>query len=213
MEQKTTIRPVLVTGFDPFGGETINPAFEAVRLLPDVIGGVPVERLEVPTVFALAGKTVIEAVERLDPVMVVCVGQAGGRDGITPEKVAINDMESTAADNAGVKGTGLPVIPGRPTAYFSTLPLAEMVRAMQAIGLPAKVSYTAGTFVCNSLMYTLLDYLSEHRPDIPGGFIHVPFAAEQVAGKPEGTPFMTLPDIARGLEAAIDAALKTQNIK
>ena len=207
------MRPVLVTGFDPFGGETINPAFEAVRLLPDVIDGVPVERLEVPTIFALAGKTVIEAVERLNPRMVVCVGQAGGRDGITPEKVAINYTESTIPDNAGVKGTGLPVIEGRPTAYFSTLPLTEMVSAIQAAGYKAKVSYTAGTFVCNALMYTLLDDLSEHRPDIPGGFIHVPFAAEQVAGKPEGTPYMALSDIAIGLEAAIRAALNARNQK
>ena len=199
------MRKLLITGFDPFGGETVNPAFEAVRLLPDTIARLQLIKLELPTVFGAAGERLLAKIEAVQPAAVLCVGQAGGRAAITPEKVAINYMDGRIPDNAGRQPQDEPIRPDGPDAYFTTLPVRRMAERIRAAGIPAAVSYTAGTYVCNYLMYTLLDWAAENRPELRGGFIHVPYAMEQLKGKPDGTPGMELQQIAHGLACAIEA--------
>ena len=196
---------ILITGFDPFGGETVNPAYEAVKLLPDTIAGAEIIKLEVPTRFHRAGAVLEDAMQRHKPDAVICVGQAGGRAAITPEKVAINLMDGRIPDNAGYQPVDVPIREDGETAYFTPLPVKAMVQRMRDAGIPAAVSYTAGTYVCNYLLYTLLYLIDKKYPDVRGGFIHVPYAMEQVINKPLGTPSMDLRQIARGLETAVEA--------
>ena len=147
---------ILVTGFDPFGGETVNPAYEAVKLLPDSIAGAQIIKLQVPTRFALSSTVLEAAVNEHRPDAVICVGQAGGRSAITPERVAINLADASIPDNAGDQPVDEPIRKDGAPAYFTSLPVKAMVQKMRAAGIPAALSYTAGSFVCNSLMYTLL---------------------------------------------------------
>ena len=187
------MKKLLITGFDPFGGELVNPAYEAVRLLPDVVAGIKLCKLEVPTEFVRSGAILRDALA------------AGGRAAITPERVAINLMDARIPDNAGFQPVDQPVVPGGPAAYFATLPVRRMVEAIEKAGLPAQISNTAGTYVCNCLLYTLLHTAAVEYPGMPGGFIHVPYALEQLPGKPEGTHGLALQQIARGLSCAIEA--------
>ena len=152
MKGTTPMKKLLITGFDPFGGESLNPSWEAVRLLPDTIGQWQLTRLMLPTVFGRAAAAVLEAAETLQPDAVVCIGQAGGRSGITPEVVGINLREARIPDNAGQQPVNEPVIPGAPAAYFATLPVRTMVAAMQEEGIACGLSYTAGSSVCNDLL-------------------------------------------------------------
>lgn len=198
---------ILITGFDPFGGETVNPAYEAVKLLPDTIAGAEIIKLEVPTQFHRAGAVLEDAMQRHKPDVVICVGQAGGRAAITPEKVAINLMDGRIPDNAGYQPVDVPIQEDGETAYFTSLPVKAMVQRMRDAGIPAAVSYTAGTYVCNYLLYTLLYLIDKKYPHVRGGFIHVPYAMEQVINKPLGTPSMDLRQIARGLETAVEAVV------
>ena len=170
---------ILLTGFDPFDREKVNPAFEAVKLLPDTIAGAQIVKLEVPTQFVRAGEVLEAAMAEHKPDVVICVGQAGGRAAITPEKVAINLMDGRIPDNAGYQPVDVPIRADGPAAYFATLPVKAMVQRMQDAGIPAAVSYTAGTYVCNSLMYMLLSLIDRKFPSVRGGFIHVPYAMEQ----------------------------------
>ncbi|HCH22176.1 pyroglutamyl-peptidase I [uncultured Bifidobacterium sp.] len=198
---------VLVTGFDPFGGESVNPAYEAVKLLPDTIAGARIVKLEIPTVFTRSAEVVEKAITDVKPDIVISVGQAGGRSALTVEKVAINLAEARIPDNDGEQPLDQPLREDGDTAYFATIPVKAMVANVRAHELPAFVSYTAGTFVCNSVMYNVLYLLDRKFPGVRGGFIHVPYASQQVVGKPNGTPFMPLPDIAKSLEYAIEAAV------
>ena len=198
-------KKLLITGFDPFGGESVNPAFEAVRLLPDEIAGFELRKLEIPTEFIRSGVLLKEALRADRPDAVLCVGQAGGRAAVTPERVAINLMDARIPDNAGYQPIDMPVEPDGPAAYFSTLPVKAIAARIQSDGLPASVSNTAGTYVCNSLLYTLLPTAALEYPGLHGGFLHVPYAMEQLPGKPSGTFAMPLPDIARALARAIEA--------
>lgn len=188
---------ILVTGFDPFGGETVNPAYEAVKLLPDTIAGAQIIKLQVPTRFTLSGTVLEAAVNEHRPDAVICVGQAGGRSAITPERVAINLADASIPDNAGDQPVDEPIRKDGAPAYFTSLPVKAMVQKMRAAGIPAALSYTAGSFVCNSLMYTLLYLIDRQYPAMRGGFIHVPYAMEQAVNKPLGTPSMELHQIAR----------------
>ena len=192
------MKRLLISGFDPFGGERINPSFEAVKLLPDIIGEYELTKIELPTVFGRAAEIMIEKIAEIRPDAVICVGQAGGRRGITPEVIGINLREATIADNAGNMPKNERVREGAPDGIFSTLPVREMVEAIKAEGLPSSLSYSAGAFVCNDLLYSLL--CEYQNTDIKIGFIHVPFLPEQAK---EGVPSMELTDIARGLRAAI----------
>ena len=198
---------VLLTGFDPFGGESVNPAYEAVKLLPDTIAGARIVKLEIPTVFTRSAEVVEKAITDVKPDIVISVGQAGGRSALTVEKVAINLAEARIPDNDGEQPLDQPLREDGDTAYFATIPVKAMVANVRAHELPAFVSYTAGTFVCNSVMYNVLYLLDRKFPGVRGGFIHVPYASQQVVGKPNGTPFMPLPDIAKSLEYAIEAAV------
>ena len=194
---------LLLTAFDPFGGERVNPALEAVRLVPDEIAGWEIVKLEVPTVFGASVDAVAQAIRQEKPDAVLCIGQAGGRCDLTPERVAINISDARIADNAGNQPIDEPIAKDGPAAYFATLPVKAMAAAIREAGLPASVSNTAGTFVCNHLMYGVLHLLAREYPGVRGGFMHVPFAPEQVTNRP--APSMSLRDIARGIEAAIGA--------
>lgn len=172
---------ILVTGFDPFGGEPVNPAFEAVKLLPESIAGVSVVKLEIPTVFTRSAMVVEEAIEREKPDYVLCIGQAGGRSAVTVEKVAINLAEARIPDNDGEQPFDTPLREDGDTAYFATLPVKAMVKRINASGIPALMSYTAGTYVCNSIMYNVL-YLLDRRVPRSQGRLH-PRAVRDRAGR------------------------------
>lgn len=197
------MKKLLLTAFTPFDGERINPALEAVKLVKDKIGNLLIVKLEVPTVFGKSIDTVREAIEREKPDFVLSIGQAGGRAEITPERVAINLNDARIPDNEGNQPIDEPVFPDGENAYFSTLPVKAMVEAIREEGIPSSLSNSAGTFVCNHLMYGVLYYLDK-RPVIKAGFIHVPYIPEQVKNKKE-MPALELSEIVRGLEAAITA--------
>ena len=197
------MKKLLLTAFTPFDGERINPALEAVKLVKDKIGNLKIVKLEVPTVFGKSIDTVREAIERERPDFVLSIGQAGGRAEITPERVAINLDDARIPDNEGNQPIDEPIFSDGENAYFSTLPVKAMVEAIRKEGLPSSLSNTAGTYVCNHLMYGVLYYLDK-RPRMKAGFIHVPYIPEQVKDKKE-MPALPLLDIVRGLEAAIQA--------
>lgn len=201
---------LLLTAFDPFGGEKVNPAQKAVSLVGEV-SGIEIVKLTVPTVFRAASRIVIEAIRREKPVAVLCIGQAGGRAAVTPERVAINLMDARIADNAGNRPEDEPIFPSAPDAYFSSLPIKKMVEAIREMGIPAAVSDTAGTFVCNELMYSVLHALKNEFPNTIGGFMHVPFIPEQAANKGANVPSMNINDIASAIEAAIAAIAEHLN--
>ncbi len=201
---------VLITGFDPFGGESVNPALEAVVRLPDAIAGAEIIKEEVPTVFQKSGEVLESLIVKHEPDVVICVGQAGGRSSISVEKVAINFVEARIADNEGNQPRDLKIKEDGETAYFSTLPIKAMVMNMRNHQIPANISYTAGTFVCNDIMYNLLYMLDRKYPQMRGGFIHVPFIPAQVVGKAEGIPSMSLEMIRDALVYAIEAAVQNE---
>ncbi|CUX29409.1 pyroglutamyl-peptidase I [Clostridium sp. C105KSO13] len=201
---------ILITGFDPFGGASVNPAYEAVKLLPDKIKGVEIIKLEIPTVFEKEGKVLEAGIEEHKPDIVICVGQAGGRSGMSVEKIAINLMEARIPDNDGQQPFDEPIHRDGETGYFASIPVKAMVQKMREHGIPAKVSYTAGTFVCNDVMYRLLYLIDKKYPNIRGGFIHVPYLPEQVTDLPDGTPSMSAEMIAQALEYGVEAALENK---
>lgn len=198
---------ILLSGFDPFGAEAINPAYEAIKALPDEIEGARLIKLRLPTAYRRSFDVLQAAIEAHRPDVVLSIGQAGGRLAITPEQVAINLAEARIPDNDGDQPIARPLQPGGETAYFSSLPVKAMAAAIKAEGLAAEVSYSAGTFVCNAIMYQALYLAATRYPEMKAGFIHVPYCLEQVAGRPE-TPAMSLEDITRGLAAAIRAIVR-----
>lgn len=192
---------LLLTAFDPFGGQNINPALEAVKQIPDQIHNTTIIKLEVPTVFNKSIEILSKAIEEHLPDAVLCIGQAGGRTAITPERVAINIDDAGIADNEGNQPLDQPIRPDGAAAYFSSLPIKAMAARIREAGIPAAISNSAGTFVCNHLMYGLLYTLNQNYPHMKGGFIHVPYIPSQVINRP--APSMELSDIVRGLECAI----------
>lgn len=195
---------ILVTAFDPFGDEPVNPALEAVKLINEDHIRAELVKLEVPTIFHESIDLVAEKIREEKPDVVVAVGQAGGRFDITPERVAINEDDARIEDNAGNQPIDVPIKEDGEPAYFTTLPIKAMVEAIREAGLPASVSNSAGTFVCNHLMYGILYTLAKELPEARGGFIHVPFIPEQVVDK-RNMPSMALEDMVKGLEAALNA--------
>jgi pyroglutamyl-peptidase len=198
---------ILVTGFEPFGGEPINPSWEAVRRLPDAVGGAEVVRLQIPTVFGRSADVVRAAILEHDPDVVVTVGQAGGRFAVTPERVAINVDDGRLPDNDGNQPIDTPIRPDGPAAYFSTLPVKAMVTAMREAGVPAAVSNTAGTYVCNHVMYQVLHLIDRELPGKRAGFVHVPYAPQQVLDKP-GEPALSIEDMVTALTAGLGAVVE-----
>lgn len=203
---------ILVTGFDPFGSEKINPALEAVKRLPTQISGAKIITLEIPTVFNEVGPIIQQAIQTYQPDLVLNVGQAGGRFNITVEKVAINLADARIADNQGNQPLDKVIFDDGPTAYFTQLPVKAIVSALNENEIPAAVSYTAGTFVCNYVMYYVQHLISTRYPKIKGGFIHVPYIPAQVVTKPN-QPAMSLEDIVKGLELAITAMVTYNDLE
>ena len=192
------MKKLLITGFEAFGGESINPAWEAVLLLPDQIGDYHLTKLCLPVTFGGGTEKVLRTATELRPDVILCIGQAGGRSAITPEFVGINLRHATIPDNSGVQPKDEPIIPDGNAAYFSTLPVRNIVEKLTASGLPAQVSYSAGAYVCNDVLYTLLARYENTSTKV--GFIHVPYCTEQ-----NKTPSMPLCDIVKGLTIAIES--------
>ncbi len=216
---------VLLTGFEPFGGETVNPSALIAQALHGQLlqaDGVQARVVAVvlPCVFGAALQALNAALHEHRPLLVLALGQAGGRCELTPERVAINVDDARIADNAGAQPVDRPVVPGGPAAYFSTLPIKAMVAALRAAGVPASVSQTAGTFVCNHVFYGLMHLLKQHPgelsgvlPGVRGGFMHVPLLPEQAA-RSSGQPSLPLALQTEGVRLALVAALgQTQDLR
>ena len=199
---------ILVTGFEPFGKEKINPALEAVKKLDNKINGAKIVKTKIPTIFKKAIEKLEKEIEKEKPDIVICVGQAGGRSKITVERVAINIDDATIKDNEGNKPLDNKIFKDGKNAYFSRLPIKTIVKEMTKNKIPASISNTAGTFVCNHLMYGLLYLIDKKYPNIWGGFIHVPFIPEQTLHKE--APSMSLDEIIKGLTVAISVTVKNK---
>ena len=192
------MKKLLISGFEPFGGENINPSWEAVNLLPSEIKGYAITKIRIPVVFGKAADMVMAKVDEMRPDVIICVGQAGGRDAITPELVAINLRHAEIPDNEGNQPFDRPITEGGETAYLSTLPMRKIAAAIKESGLPSRLSYSAGAYVCNDLIYTILQKYK--NTNIRAGFIHIPYSIEQ--GK---DPSMPLSDLVKGLTIAIES--------
>lgn len=190
-------RKLLITGFDPFGGQSINPAWEAVKSLPDMVGDFALCKLMIPTVYAEAPRAVLEKAASWQPDVILCIGQAGGRAAVTPERIAVNIRDARIPDNGGNQPVGQFVDPRGPAAYFATVPVMEMADAIGRENIPATVSNSAGAFVCNDVFYSLLHHYA--GTDVKVGFIHVPYLPQQ------GQPSLPLEQIAAALATAIHA--------
>ena len=199
---------VLLFGFEPFGGEDINPAQEVVReLAGERIAGHRVVPAELPVTFAGALTSLTNAIAREHPSLVLGIGQAGGRARISLERVAVNLIDARIADNAGAQPVDAPVIEGAPAAYFSSLPVKAMLIAMQSAGVPTELSFSAGSYVCNAAFFALMHLLATREPGVRGGFIHIPYLPRQAAAHP-GAPSMGLGTLSKGIGIAIEAALQ-----
>ena len=198
---------ILVTGFDPFGGEPINPAIESVKRLPDNIEGAEIIKLEIPTVRGKSLEKIEKAIQEHNPDIILSVGQAGGRFDITVERVGINMDDFRIPDNEGNQVIDEPVFSDGDNAYFVKLPVKAMVQNIQKNKIPASVSYTAGTFVCNHVLYGVLYLVEKKYKGKKSGFIHIPFLPEQVVDK-RNMPSMELNTIVTGLTAAIEAIVE-----
>lgn len=201
---------ILVTGFDPFGGEKINPAIEAVKLLPDEISGAKTIKLEIPTVIKKVVDVQRDIIERERPDVVLNIGQAGGRPDITVERVGINVDDCRIPDNEGNQPIDEKIDEDGPDAYFVTLPIKAMVKKMVDGKIPASVSNTAGTFICNHGTYGIAHLAATKYPEMRTGFIHIPFLPEQVIDK-KNIPSMALETIVKGLTLAIEAIVENKD--
>ena len=198
---------ILVTGFEPFGGDTVNPSSLAVELLPDQIKETVIIKKTLPVVFGQAADLLIRTVEECSPDAVVCTGLAGGRKGITPELIAVNLRHARIPDNAGLQPEWEKILPEGEDGLFSTLPIREMTNALNAAGISAEISKSAGTYICNEVMYRLLAFCKKDYPEMPAGFIHLPYAAEYL---PEGKEAFAMPlmQIKNALEICISEVMK-----
>ncbi len=204
----TSLPRILLTGFDPFGGEHLNPSWEAVRsLYGQRLGGHLIVARQLPTEFAGSLRVLKAALREVAPAIVLGVGQAGGRHQLSIERVAINVQDARIPDNAGAQPLDEPVIAGGPAAYFSTLPIKAMLAALHAQGLPAEISNSAGTYVCNHIAYAML-HLAAKRRGMRAGFIHIPFLPEQAARR-HGAASMAQADVERALRIALRTAAGT----
>lgn len=202
---------ILVTGFDPFGGEKINPALETIKRLPDAVLGARIIKLEIPTVVGKSLAKIQEAVEKENPDVVLSIGQAGGRSEITVERVGINIDDCRIPDNEGNQPIDEPIVAGGPSAYFVTVPIKAIVEKIKTNKIPASISNTAGTFICNHVCYGVAHLAAARTAagkPMKSGFIHIPFLPEQVIGKPALTPSMSLETIVSGITHALEAIVE-----
>jgi pyroglutamyl-peptidase len=195
---------ILVTGFEPFGDEKINPAQQVIKQLGCNISGIEVVKLEVPTVFTKSVELVIKAIEELKPDFVLCLGQAGGISDISVERVAINLDCARIPDSENQQPIDVPIDPEGQNAYFATIPVNAIVQAIKTAKVPARISYTAGTYVCNHIMYGVLNHIYKNKLNIKAGFIHLPYLTEQVVNK-ANMPSMSIETLVNAIEAAITA--------
>ena len=202
---------ILVTGFDPFGGEKVNPALETIKLLPVEILGTKIIKLEIPTVIGKSLAKITAAVEQENPDVVLRIGQAGGRADISVERIGINIDDCRIPDNEGNQPIDEPVIQGGPSAYFVTIPIKAIVEKIREHKIPASVSNTAGTFICNHVCYGVAHLAAQRTASgkpMKSGFIHIPFLPEQAIGKPLLTPSMSVETILRGITLALEAIIE-----
>ena len=192
-------RTLLFTGFEPFNDFTGNSSWEAVSCLPDELPGMCIRKVCLPVEYRSVRVLLLEYLTEMKPDAVIMVGQAGGRAAITLEKVAINWMDAEIPDGANCQFSGVPINPAGKTAYFATLPIKRMRRAMMDQGIPAEISYSAGTYVCNSSMYHLMELIEMHSPKTLGGFVHVPYLCQQAAALHPVAPSLSLDTIVDGL--------------
>ncbi|GLC30484.1 pyroglutamyl-peptidase I [Clostridium omnivorum] len=200
---------ILVTGFDPFGGEKVNPAFEVIKKLKDNIEGAEIVKLQVPTAFYSSVNKTVEKIEEIKPDVVLMIGQAGGRFDVTVERIAINLDDARIPDNEGNQPIDKLVDEEGLTAYFATLPIKAIVNRIKEKNIPASVSNSAGTYVCNHLMYGVLNHIYKNKLNIKAGFIHIPFLLEQVLNKPN-VPAMTLDSMVTAIESAIEVIARNE---
>jgi pyroglutamyl-peptidase len=204
----STPAKILLTGFEPFGGDSVNPSWEVVgRVAAEPPAGLDITTTRLSCVFGTAQRELREAIERVDPDLVLCVSLAGGRPGLSVERVAINVDDARIPDNAGAQPVDEPVVPGGPAAYFATLPVKACVAAAREAGAPASVSQTAGTFVCNHVFYGLMHLIATERPEVRGGMVHIPYEPRQV---PAGdAPSLSVACAAEGVRAILGTAVRT----
>ncbi|HEY0209202.1 pyroglutamyl-peptidase I [Acerihabitans sp.] len=205
------MKTVLLTGIEPFDGEIINPSWEAVKQFRQRrIGDAQVIACQLPCAFSESTQALNQLIDEHRPALVLAVGQAGGRARLSVERVAINIDDARIADNLGRQPIDTPIAAGGPAAYFATVPIKAMVQAMRDAGIPAEISQTAGTFVCNHIMYSLLHRLAQLGYGAKGGFIHTPYLPQQAAAL-GNAPSMAVDAIAAGLDVAIRTALQTEH--
>ena len=192
-------RVLLITGFDPFDGAAVNSSWEVVRQLPEQIGDLKLCKLKIPTVFGLAAETVLECAQTVKPAAILCLGVASSRSAVTPERIGINVRTARIPDNQGNQPREIPIVPGGADGLFSTVNVTAMANAIEAAGFPGAVANTAGTFVCNDTLYTLLHHY--RNTPVKVGFIHVPQLPEQ------GQPSLPLADTVRAVTAAIETLM------
>lgn len=201
--------PILISAFAPFGGEAINPAQLVLARLPDSLntsrGSTPLVKIALPTAYDQAADILLAAIDEHQPAVVISLGQAGGRPAICLERVAINLKDSQQPDNLGQVFSDAPIVPGAPAAYFSTLPLKKMQAALKVLNIPITISNTAGTYVCNQVIYTALHHIAVHKLPALAGFIHLPYLPEQANTKTPQPPAMELADMLRGVQAMVEA--------
>ena len=195
------MKRMLITGFAPFGGFALNPAWQAIQALPDAVGSWALVKRELPVAFRGGPEALLASLEETEPDALLMVGVAGGRDAVTPERQGTNEMTARIPDNEGRQPQHEPIVPGGPEVLCSTLPVEDMTDAIQAAGIPARLSDSAGRFVCNTLLYSALYHLESWEDPIPAAFIHVPATPESAAGP--DVPTLTLDEITAALQAAI----------
>ena len=201
------MKKILITAFDPFGGEKTNPALEAVMALPDDIKGAKIIKQELPTVYGKSLDILYSKIESERPDAVICVGQAGGRPNISIERIAVNIDDTEMPDNEKAVHTDKPIVPEGPAAYFSGLPVKKIISNLHKAGIPASISNTAGTFVCNHVMYGVLHYADINKLNLPAGFIHIPYAPKQTIEKPS-SPSMSADIVVNALKVIIGSVLE-----
>ena len=197
---------VLITGFDKFGGESINPSSLCVNSLLDVIDNIEIKKITLPTIFKDSSQVLEENIKSFSPNIVICVGQAGGRSKITPERIAINIDDARIPDNIGNSPIDEAIRKDGENAYFSSLPIKTIVDELNKNNIPSAISNTAGTFVCNHIMYEALYLTSKKYLNIKAGFIHIPYIEEQIKNKPN-MPYMKKEYIITALELIIKTAV------
>jgi pyroglutamyl-peptidase len=200
---------ILVTGFDPFGGELVNPSGQiALALDGETIAGHHVAGATLPTEFERALPALEALIEKHRPTLMLAAGLAGGRTGISLERVAINLIDARIADNAGAQPVDVAVVENAPNAYFSTLPLKAMLQRLRTAGIEATLSNTAGTFVCNQVFFGLAHLLATRYPQVRGGFVHVPYLPDQ-ALRHADAPSMALSTMIEAMRLCLETAIVT----